>query len=254
MLLAACGGDSTAPTNEDLDAQETLDVAEFAADAIVEDVSLMNAQEGALGQPVVHAGRIGGWHPCGGAFDPQTGRIACQAAHHGQLTITRSITFRDASGQPQPAYDAQTTASANFVSTITGSMAHHRFTASYSRQRDITVSGLLGAETTHIFDGVGSTSVTESRHTGSGAARSYAMTGTTTISGVVVPVPRTDTGWPTAGTITHQVAFHRHGARGGGRSGTRTVTITFNGTRFVPLVVNGHELTLDLATGRIVDE
>jgi hypothetical protein len=46
------------------------------------------------------------------------------------------------------------------------------------------------------------------------------------------------------------VTFSRDRGPAQGRSGTRTVTVTFNGTQYVPMTVNDRAFTLDLATGR----
>ena len=77
------------------------------------------------------------------------------------------------------------------------------------------------------------------------------MTSATTVSDVVLPFPYAPGAWPLSGTIVRQVSFSRDG-RGRGRSGSRTVTVTFNGTQFVPMTVNERSFTLDLATGRPV--
>lgn len=252
--LAACGASSTEPNDADLQIQETVDVAMVAGDAIAEDVSLMNTQEHALGQPLVAATRTGPWGTAGCTFDSGTGRHSCAPMMQGAVTITRSVLFLDAAGQPQQAYDPVTTASANFVTTMSGSVNRPHFSATFARHRDITVSGLAGDETQHVVNGTGTASTAHTQHSGGGMARSYAMSHTTTFAGVVIPVPRTAEGWPLSGTITRVVSFELEGARGGGREGTRTVVVTFNGTRFVPMTVNGRAFTLDLLTGDITPE
>ncbi|HEU4564498.1 MAG TPA: hypothetical protein VFS05_07615 [Gemmatimonadaceae bacterium] len=246
---AACGDSATSPTERDLTNQESLDVAAVAGDAIAEDVSMMNTQEGALGQPVVDAQWTGPWQSC--TFQPSSGRFACPDVTRGGITISRSYQLLDGAGQPQPAYDAATTASATFTSSMTGSVARQRFQATISRQRTITVSGLLGDESTHVINGTGATAATRSRHTEGGISRAYSMSSSLLISDVVVPVPRAAGEWPLSGTITRQVTFTREEARGTGRTGTRTVTVTFNGTQLVPMTVNDIHFTLDLATGTI---
>lgn len=245
---AACSDSTTAPAERDLVNQESLDVAAVAGDAIAEDVSMMHTQEGALGQPVVDAQWTGPWQSC--TFAAASGRFTCPDVTRGGVTISRSYQLLDASEQPQSAYDAQSTASASFTSSMSGTVARQQFQGTISRQRTITVSGLLGDESTHVINGTGATATTHSRHTAGGISRSYAMSASLTISDVVVPVPRAAGAWPLSGTITRQVSFTREGARGMGRSGTRTVTVTFNGTQLVPMTVNGEQFTLDLATGR----
>jgi hypothetical protein len=115
------------------------------------------------------------------------------------------------------------------------------------------VSGLAGQETTRTWNGTGSGESSRERHTDDGD-REYRVTGSTTITAVVIPVPRSDDTWPTSGTITRNAKVT---IVGGPRDGTvreRTVTITFNGTRFVPVKVNDTTFTFDLKTRRIVQD
>jgi hypothetical protein len=249
--LFGCSDVSTGPTARDLTIQETLDVAAVTGDAVVEDIQMMGLHEAALGHGVLVLPRLGRWLESNCRFTASTGRFACPDLRFGPFTIARSFQLLDANGQPQAAYDRLTTASANFVTTVSASISRSQFDATYSRHRDLTVSGLLGGGTTHTFNGTGAGSVS-SHHTGGGAARSYSMTSTMMLTNVVVPVPWRVGGWPRSGTITRQVSYSREGARGEGRSGTRVVTITFNGTELVPMTVNGAPFTLDLATGKVV--
>jgi hypothetical protein len=98
-------------------------------------------------------------------------------------------------------------------------------------------------------DGSGSATAGRSRHTDGGAARSYTSSSATTITAVVLPVPRAEDAWPLSGTITNALSIARDGARGS-RASSRTATVTFNGTQFVPLQIGDRTFTLDLATGR----
>ncbi|MEJ7811119.1 MAG: hypothetical protein WKG32_11970 [Gemmatimonadaceae bacterium] len=246
LAIAACSNDSTAPSTSD---QESADVAAVVGDATAEDVSLLITHEGLFGQVSSDARRTGPWQGnC--PYDAASTRFICPTNSREGLTVSRSYQLRDASGQPQSAYSATTTASANFVATLAASVARDNFTATYSRQRNITVSGLAGAETQHIINGSGSTSNSRSRHTDAGAARSYSMSSSMTIVDLVIPVPRAADSWPLSGAITHQVAASRDRAQGDPQSRTRTATVTFNGTQFVPLVVGDRTFTLDLATGK----
>ena len=64
-------------------------------------------------------------------------------------------------------------------------------------------------------------------------------------------VPRSENPWPLSGTIIHHalITFTRPD---GERTRERTATITFNGTQFVIVNVNGEDFEIDLAdrTGR----
>lgn len=249
-LVAAACSDRSAPTGADASPQENFDVATFVGDAVAEDISLFRTQEGAFGVPSADAFFTGEWrNNC--TYSAATGRFTCPVLTHEGRTIARSFQLLDAAGHPQAAYDPVTTASANFVSTITGSVARNDFSASFSRERNVTISGLAGNETQHTVNGSGTSSTARTRHTADGATRTYSMTASVTITNVVVPFPRTRGAWPLSGTITRQVSFTREASTGQQRSGTRIATVTFNGTQFVPLVVGGRTFTLDLATGKV---
>jgi hypothetical protein len=242
LVMAACSGDSTAPSTDALD----LDVAVVAGDAAYEDVSMMRTQLGAFGVPTIGIGRTGEWQGC--PFDGA--RFTCAPVARGPFTMTRSYAFKDAAGVAQSAYDAALTASANFVSGMTGAAARDRWSATVSRQREMTVTGLLGNETQHTINGVGTSSETRSQHSGDGASRSYGMTSTVTYTNIVVPFPRARGTWPLSGSITRVVVAVREG-RQGSTTHTRTATVTFDGDETALLVVGDRRFTLDLGTGRV---
>jgi hypothetical protein len=227
----------------------TADVAIVAGDAAFEDVNVIYTQLGAFGAPTGDIQRTGGWRG-GCPYDASTGRFTCLPHTGENITVTRSYGFKDAAGQPQPAYDAATTESANFRSTMSGSVTRERWSATIDRERDITASGLAGAETRHTIDGFGSSIESRSRHT-DGGVRSYTMTATATFTNVVVPFPRSRGAWPLSGSITREVAATREGD-GASAAVARTATLTFDGTRFASLVVGDRTFTVDLASGRTV--
>jgi hypothetical protein len=65
-------------------------------------------------------------------------------------------------------------------------------------------------------------------------------------------VPRTEDSWPTSGTITKSAQLTIIGGPNDGKIVERLATITFNGTQFVPITVNGTSYTFDLEARRIV--
>lgn len=244
-----CHGSATeipAPTPADA---LTADVAVVAGDAVYEDVGVVYAQFGMFHVPTGDVGRVARLDgPC--PYDAESGRFVCPVLVREGRTIARSYGFRDATGTPQSAYDAVTTASANFRSTMSGTVARAEWNATISHERDLTVSGLAGAETRHTIDGVGSSTQARSQHT-DGGVRTYTMSAVATFTNVVVPFPRTRGAWPISGSITREVTATREGD-GTSETRTRTATTTFNGTRFATLTVGEREYTLDLATGRAV--
>ena len=250
LLLAAATAcrDSSGPSRDPADIL-TADVALVAGDAAFEDVNVIYTQLGAYGVPTGEISRTGGWQG-GCPYDAGSGRFTCPTQTRENITVSRSYAFKDANGQPQSAYDASTTASANFRSTLSGAVSRDLWSATISRERDMTASGLAGAETQHTINGVGSSTESRSRHT-DGGTRTYTMTAVATFANVVVPVPRSRGAWPLSGTITRVVTATRDG-EAGSESRTSTAVLTFNGTRFATLVVGDRTFTVDLADGRTV--
>ena len=126
-------------------------VAAVAADAAVEDVKQMFVALGA--EPAL-----------GASYDAAPPR-----------DFARTVTFYDAAGDMMDAYDAELTASINIVVTASGTVEREGWTATVSRNRDMTVSGLAGPETSRTWNGTGSGAVTGSRHTDEHGDRSYDM-------------------------------------------------------------------------------
>jgi hypothetical protein len=249
-VLAACSDTPTAPAFDGVE-MANADVAALAGDQTFEDVSVMRHHQGAFAPLPGPMPRFGDWvDDC--TFDGVTASFVCPTRMHNGVTHTRSYRLFDGSGASQSAYDAATTASATFTSSTSGSVSRDAFSATFTRQRTFTVSGLEGDETTHIWNGTGTATHSRTQHADGGLTRAYAMTSTTTVTDVVLPFPPATGAWPLSGTIVRQVSFSRDGGAGPGRSGTRTVTVTFNGTQYVSMTVNQRSFTLDLATGRPV--
>ena len=211
LALAACD-DSPTDTNA-LDQSINFDVAMVSADATIEDVqALRDAQHGGF----FMNGRSG----------------------------TRSVTFYDASDVEQAAYDEMTTAKIHMVMEMTRELEREGWSASATRSREMTVTGLEGAETTRTVNGSGSEAMTRSRHTDTQGLRTYEMTGTRTIENVVHEVPR-DGAYPQSGTITHNMSITIT-TEGGTETRTREVVITFNGTQYPEMTVDGEMYEVDL--------
>lgn len=223
LAVAACD-DGTAPEVPDEMAE---DVALVVADAVLEDVGLMTTPW-AFGVRSAAAPPDG--HGLGGA-----------------LSGTRSVTFYDAAGVVQDAYDALTTARIHYLAEVEGSVSRGAWSASVARSRDETVSGLEGEETTRTFDGTGSESVERSRHLDDGTERNYRMNGSSTKTAVVVPVPGSEPRWPLSGTIQRTVEVEITGGEGGDRSRTLEVTVTFDGDSTALATVGDRTFEIDLA-------
>ena len=220
IALAACN-DANGPSAEDLALNEA--VAAVAADGAIEDVQQMFFALGA--EPAL-----------GASYD----------AAAPPRNFSRTVTFYDAGGLVMDAYNAETTASINIVVEMSGDVERDGWTASVLRSRDLTVSGLAGAETSRTWNGTGTGLVSRSQHSDEHGDRSYDMSSSVVIADVVRNLPRDLNPWPMSGTITRSVTVTITTADGV-VTRERTAVLTFNGTQFVILLVNGEEYEVDLA-------
>ena len=223
--LAACDGDATAPGVDD--ALLNDDVALLAADAVQEDLAVMNTV-----------------FPLGGAGVPSASSVL-------DYTRSRTVTYFDADGNEQSAYDALTTAAIHTVLEVSGDVTRDGFEAAVERKRDMWVTGLEGEESERTWNGTGSDEKSRARVLASGDTRTYDLAGTLTVTDVVRGVPRIDNPWPLSGTITRNLTIEVVDPVHGDRTVEREVIITFNGTQVVTMTVNGEAYEVDLAeTGR----
>ncbi len=218
FALAACN-DANGPS--ELDQAIDEDVALVAADAALEDLQQMFFSVGS--QPA-----------SGVSFDVPT-------------NFSRTVSFFDDAGVLQDAYNPLTTASIRILIEMSGAVERDGWTATIARSRDVTVSGLAGQETVRTWNGTSSTEVTRSQHTDENGTRTYEMSGVGTIEDVVRGVPRDVNPWPLSGTITRSITVVITNGPNGNVTHERTVVITFDGTQFATLTVNGEEFELDLA-------
>jgi hypothetical protein len=226
--LAACS--STEP-NTPADPNATMTAATIATEMGAQDVELMHGPGGAFGF----------------GYPSDFRRFGCDSVSFGGLTIVRTCTFTDADGLIQAAYDTTTTESVAVHTEISGAFDRERWSATIDRTTDLVVSGLAGANTTKIWNGSGSGTASRVREVDSTETREYHLTFSGAITNVVIPVPRTATGWPLSGTITRDVTLTVVGGPRDGETITRSTTLEFNGTQFATLIVNGETFTVDLA-------
>jgi len=244
LTLGACS-DSTAP--DALDSALDADLAVVAADATIEDFHLMSAPL-AFGVPGARGVSAAAQAAGPAMANGPAGRPGGMGGLGGALSGTREVTFFDADGNQQDAYDAETTASIHVVVEVAGEVSREFWSASLERSRDMTISGLAGQETERTFNGEGSEAVSRSRHFEDGTSRTYDMDGTFTYSDVVVPVPGSDTPWPLSGTITRHVSVEIVNGPNGDRSVTRDVTIVFDGDETATVTIGDETFEVDLST------
>jgi hypothetical protein len=246
FIAAACNSNPTTTTSG-LDALITADVATMTADATTEDVDVMAAMDGDIGvlvsAPMMEGmfftppggPRMGGCNFANGAF-------TCPPVTRGGLAINRTVTFT-----PAAAYDPLLTTAIHIVASVSGDVTHGPWSATITRNRDFTISGLVGTETNRTVNGTGSESLSRSRVTEGSETRSYTVTGSSSATNVVVPVRAEGVDpWPLSGTITRTYTVTRTSGTNTGQTVTRAVVITFNGTSTPTATVNGTPFTLDL--------
>ena len=258
LTVAACSGDD--PTGPGTGTTVAFDVATVAADATAEDVDVMAGMDGEIGFLSGAAAISDGGpnRPGVAGCNFADGRFTCPPGRHAELTVERIVTFRDAGGATQSAYDALLTASIDLDVTVSGTIDRGPWDATIERTRELTITGLAGTETTRTVNGSGTESVEGSRHVGNsgnggennGTARSYTLDAIVDIDDVVMPVRGEGVApWPLSGTITRVFTIT---PTNGGEPVTRTVVVTFNGTANVPATVDGESFTLNLAARRAV--
>ncbi|HEX7879501.1 MAG TPA: hypothetical protein VF720_08830, partial [Candidatus Eisenbacteria bacterium] len=239
-----------------------------------ETVQMMNPG----GAPRLFLGRFPASVPEGCNYDAATGRFNCApvADEHGP-TLERSYAYLDGAGNPQGAYDAAGTAAINFQSRVNGAIGRGQVTGTVDHQRDLTASGLSGAETTWTWNGTGSGTSHEEgifgpppgrgrghgpgdgagmgpgaghgpgAGKGAGVAMSIDVTSSMAVSNVVVPYPPAQGSWPLSGTITQSMTATITGGPHDGEVHERAAILTFNGTQYATLTVGDETRTIDLA-------
>lgn len=235
VMVGACSSDPAAPTDN-----STLnsDVAAFTAEAVGQDIEFMHGPRGLWGL----------------GFGGEFGRFECISVEHEGFSFERTCTFYDAGGVEQEAYDAETTASAAFHVSLSGSFDRGDWgSASFSKVRDLTVTGLEGQETSRTWNGSGTGTMTGVHMNRDGETVQMDVSTTGSITDLVIPVPRTDTSWPLSGTIAYSVSVTFTGGPHDGETRTRDVTVTFDGTQYATVTVNGETFTIDLAARRCTD-
>jgi hypothetical protein len=229
LLAAACSaGTGTGPVPADLLLNEA--VASMAGEGAAQHVEMMRGP--------------GGPHGFGFPADPS--KFECTNGSHEGLTVTRHCLFEDIGNEFQEGYDPVTTETVIQSVEVNGTLDRGHIGGTIHRVSDLTVTGLAGNETSMTWYGT-STETSTRVHQAEDGLRQMDMSSADTIKQVVIPVPRTETSWPKSGTITRNVTVTFTGGPKGGTSEQRTATITFDGTQFATVTVNGDTFKFDLA-------
>jgi hypothetical protein len=225
-VLTGCAEATTGP--DSVDELASAAAAALAADAVLEDLATMDE---------VVPGPSGAFAAPRGA---------------GNFERERTVTFYDAQGAEQDAHDPLTTASIRFVLSLEGEVSRERFFASVERHRDTHVTGLLGEEEMRTWNGEGNSRWERVRVNDEGE-HSYEAEASLVIDDVVRAVDRTAHPWPLSGTITRTVEITITNGPNGDETRERTVVITFDGTRFATLTIDGepaNDIDLETREGR----
>jgi hypothetical protein len=227
--VIACANETTAPSSDEADATaEVLVLAE------------------ALALPGTNADRETGSAPTGTARQPcryneAEGRWVCPPIPRDGLTFRRSFAYVDGDGNPMRRYDPLLTAATITQNAVFGTLQRENATIRIRSAGEMTVSGLLGEETTHILDGQEVGRRETELVTDQGAASSLVQFANRTVA-VVIPVIRRDERmvpnrrWPLSGQVIreHAVTLTRNGETNTERW---RETTTFNGTAIVPVEI-----------------
>jgi hypothetical protein len=272
-VMTACGtsaDSATSPKTVNLQLSATdsaLVVVRSSADATLADVSLINGVAstmnwnlaGPAGSGIangismdLHAGASAAAGVGSGCtFNPADGRFDCPPyINENGLTVTRSLAFFDANGVLMNHFDS-TTASLNVQATDVGVAIRAAGADTVNRSRNLTATGLLGHNTTRTWNG-SAAGTSAGYSTDSAATRTFDLNENATFSNIVVALPRSANPYPVSGSITRLLNGSGVVTKGDSTRAviiSRTVTITFNGTEFVPMTVGSVSYTLDLATG-----
>jgi hypothetical protein len=244
---AACA-DSTAPASNLTDVMLTRDAGNDVAEATAQDIGEMVGSEALIGMPMATAPE--GATPGGCSWSAATGRFVCPTfTNPDGLTLDRSFAFYSG-GVAQQSYDASATDSINFQGALKGTLSRTGRTVWINTNRNMTVSGLAGAETQRSWSGTGTR--TDSAHvTNDGVARRTRIHSVDQVAAVVFALPRSANPYPKSGTITHDITMTSEADDGTGtrsRSATRHVVVTFNGTQIAQVTLGTTACTLDLVT------
>jgi len=232
--LAACSDTATTPSLIS-DAQVSADIAASSGDAIAGDIAGLITNEAFAGMPSA---------PVGPLPSPM-------------VNETRSRTCFDAQDVQQATCDAQTTAKVVLHWTLDGNRAGDHFTAAIHRVRDLTISGLLGTETSRTHDGVGTSNDTTT-FTGAEITRTAAESSIDSVRAIVFNLPHATNPWPVSGSIVRRVTAHitvTSPTRNETRDVNRRVEVTFpaDAQGNVTINVNGKTCTLNLVTRAVVN-
>jgi hypothetical protein len=225
-FATACS-DSTAPS--DLQPAELSQVlAEMQPAALAPLNSQISAAPvAALSAPV----------PSSCSYDGTSKSFVCPSVSVTGITVSRSFTLFDASGNPQSAFDRATTAAVRMQTSFAGTVTSGSSTVNIDQQQDVTMSGLLtgvrtlnGTSLGHIAGSIGNGTTTTP----------IASTISTTITNLVLPTSSTGANrFPASGTIAATTTT----TIGALPASTVNAAIAFDGTSKAAVTITANGIT-----------
>lgn len=232
-LVAACSSDRAyAPPGTVLtDTRVSIDVAANAGTAMAGELQDQGDYLADAGVALPSPSANGAAPTC--VADPATLRWNCTPfVNANGLTITRSFAYFDVHGAVMPHYDATTTERIDYRTEAHGPVGDGSTVYGVThRSSDQTASGLLGAETTRVWDGAGVSADTMTFHDSTGT-RHYAGVRVDTLRALTWAQPRRRGAFPLSGQTIQVANFtvttsHPTNET---RSVTRRVVTTYNGS------------------------
>ena len=169
------------------------------------------------------------------------------------LLVTRSFAYFDASGHAMQRYDALATATINYRTLVSGPVGDGTtFAGVTHRTSDQTTSGLLGNESTRVWDGFGVSADTNSHRNGT-TVRDYAGVRIDSLRSVTFAHPRAPGAFPLSGQMVQVANFTvtSTGKSSETRSVSRRIVTTFNGTALATIRTGSVTCTLHLDTRKV---
>ena len=190
-------------------------------------------------------------------FSSTTGVVTCADVTRGGLTISRSFSFKDASGTAQPLPNANT----NEINThlaVSGTVTRHdgNVTSTVRDTSSRTVTGLAAGSTQRTVNGAAKGTESSTGKTEDGVSFTSTRLVADTTKGLVIPLVDGHPTYPTAGTIHRvmQATITLDGQAPVTKSREETVTYDGSSTAKVVITKNGttKNCTLPLPFGKLV--
>ena len=243
VTLAGCGKGATAPQ---VNQQQANEVAEQVA-------ALLFLGPNVTTPPTSASGPAGDAEASGMNMHRRAaGPLRVRA--ESDLAWTFDVRWYDASGGEQFWYDSSSTARVVTDQTARGSYAGEGFTATMGHSGHVDLSGLLASQP-EILVSATRRDTLDASYVGTNAQAQLSLKCTGSFDQVRRSKPLEENPYPSSGRAGWAVNAHRavqsnEGSRA--ENFTTSVLVTYNGTRYVPLVVNNQwHYTLDLETGAL---